>query len=323
MTDAADAGGPLAPPSLFAAPIDRAAPLRRDEPALATLLAGPTARVLPLWRSLSLVSREPRPVLLAGAAAAEATTRAGQTVFLGLSGEIALFACDLSAAADTAAGLGLPGRFRDLRDLGAVLSAGDVALLSYARAMLHWHQSHRYCGRCGAPTVAAEGGHLRRCGRPDCAAELFPRTDPVVIMLVHDGLAADGGRCLLGRQARWPKGMYSTLAGFVEPGETLEQAVAREIAEEVGIAVSTIAYAGSQPWPFPASLMLAFTALAPADSVPRPDGVELEDARWFTAAEIQSFPSLGLRLPQPHAIARRLVDHWVLPATPQARTAEF
>jgi NAD+ diphosphatase len=167
--------------------------------------------------------------------------------------------------------------------------------------MMTWHQRHRFCGVCGAPTRSEQAGHVRRCTQPDCAAEIFPRTDPAVIMLV-----CHGDWCLLGRQAKWPGGMYSALAGFVEPGESLEDAVAREVLEETGVAVLDCEYHSSQPWPFPSSLMIGYLARASADAVPRADE-ELEDARWFTRREVAS----GLvGLPPPQSVSYRLIEDW-------------
>ena len=201
-----------------------------------------------------------------------------------------------------------------LRDIAAS-SAGDmVGLIAYATALLNWAHATRFCGRCGAATRPREGGHLRVCAN---GHQHHPRTDPVVIMLV-----VDGDRALLGRQATWPRGRYSALAGFVEPGEPLEGAVAREVAEEAGVAVGEVRYVASQPWPFPVSLMLGFEAdWAGGDPVPGADG-ELEDVRWFTREEIASAArddvawidgpdSDRLLVPPPIAIARLLVDRWL------------
>ncbi|MEO5373592.1 MAG: NAD(+) diphosphatase [Alphaproteobacteria bacterium] len=294
--------------------LDRAAALRRQPVRLAALQAGPQARVVPMWRSLNLIGVDSGAVSLNGRTAAAVLRASGETVFLGLGGGLAWFACDISALEPAGEGvgpdLGVPGAFRNLRDVGAVLGGEDAALLAYARGMLHWHAQHRFCGVCGAPTVSEAGGHCRRCTSGDCAAQHFPRTDPVVIMLVSDGPASGGGQCLLGRQGRWPKGLYSTLAGFVEPGETLEEAVAREVVEETGIAVASARYFDCQPWPFPSSLMLGFSARA--ESLPLSvDHTELEDARWFSADQIRGFAEAGFSLPRPDAIARRLVDAWL------------
>jgi len=194
-----------------------------------------------------------------------------------------------------------------LRDAAARLSAADAGLLAYASAILAWHCSHGFCARCGTRTEARDAGHVRKC--PNCGATHHPRTDPVVIMLVRDD--ADD-RVLLGRQARWPAGRYSALAGFVEPGESLESAVAREVEEEAGIAIGNLRYRSSQPWPFPASLMIGFHADY-AGGEPRAVDAELEDVRWFDRAELEAIVSghTGLHVPPPAAIARRLIDEWL------------
>ena len=192
--------------------------------------------------------------------------------------------------------------FQDLRQAAAIVEPEDGALLAYARAMMTWHQRHRFCGACGAPTESQQAGHLRRCTRAECAAEIFPRTDPAVIMLVRDG-----DWCLLGRQARWPPGVYSALAGFVEPGESLEDAVGREVMEEAGVAIDGCEYHSSQPWPFPSSIMLGFWATARRGEV-RVDGSELEEARWFHRDQVLA---QEVRLPPKLSIARRLIDDWL------------
>jgi NAD+ diphosphatase len=197
-----------------------------------------------------------------------------------------------------------PGeRFAELRPLASDLPANEAGLAAYARALDLWRHGHRFCGRCGTATTASRAGHARHC--PACDQYTFPRLDPAVIVLVHDG-----ERALLGRQATWPPGRFSTIAGFVEPGETLEDAVRREVHEEAGIIVGQVTYHSSQPWPFPASLMLGFTARAlPATPVLH-DG-ELEEAGWFSRAQLRSGAVL---LPPPEAISRRLIDSWLLQA---------
>ena len=190
--------------------------------------------------------------------------------------------------------------FSELRPLAAELPAAEASLLAYARALHLWRANHRYCGRCGGPMLSARAGHQRHC--PACAHESFPRLDPAIIVLVHDGDAA-----LLGRQASWAPGRYSTIAGFVEPGESLEDAVRREVHEETGIAVRDIAYHSSQPWPFPASLMLGFTAQATTAPPVLHDG-ELEDARWFSREQLRGG---SVSLPPPVSISRRLIDSWL------------
>jgi NAD+ diphosphatase len=176
-------------------------------------------------------------------------------------------------------------------------------LLAYARALALWKARHRFCGACGAPNLPARAGHVMRCSREGCGAETFPRLDPAIIVLVTD---PSGERALLGRQASWPPGRYSTIAGFVEPGESLEDAVIREVAEETGVLVDDVVYESSQPWPFPSSLMLGFRAVARSDAITLRDG-ELEDARWFTRADIAAgHPAL----PPAGAISARLIDGW-------------
>ena len=193
------------------------------------------------------------------------------------------------------------GRFEELRPLLAELREDEARLLSYARALLIWRARHRYCGVCGSPTQAGSAGHLMVCTSASCGAEFFPRIDPAIIVLVTAGTKA-----LLGRQKSWPQGRYSALAGFVEPGETLEEAVAREVAEETSVRVTAAHYFASQPWPFPASLMLGFHATALQSPI-QLDG-ELEDARWFERSELQS---AGPLLSPPHTIARQLIEHWL------------
>ena len=196
-------------------------------------------------------------------------------------------------------------RFIPLRQFDGLLSSEERSLLFYSRSLTHWHEEQKFCHRCGNPTLPEEGGHVMACVNPDCATKHFPRTDPATIMLVHSG-----DHCLLGRQAAWPEGMYSTLAGFVEPGEKLEEAVSREVKEESGIEVKNIRYFGSQPWPFPQSLMLGFFAEAETKEIMR--GIELEDVRWFHVSETKELlTKLEGRFPHLDTIARRLIRHWV------------
>jgi NAD+ diphosphatase len=202
-----------------------------------------------------------------------------------------------------------PGAFppgtelRELRPLAPLLPPDSATLLAYARALGLWRARHRYCGVCGAPNQPARAGHVMRCSRAGCAHETFPRLDPAIIVLVT---SADGERALLGRQASWPAGRYSTVAGFVEPGESLEDAVIREVEEETGVRVGDVQYDSSQPWPFPSSLMLGFRAVARTHDITLRDG-ELEDARWFSRADIAAgHPAL----PPPGAISARLIDGW-------------
>jgi NAD+ diphosphatase len=190
--------------------------------------------------------------------------------------------------------------FEELRPLLPQVGDAQARLLTYARALLVWRARHRYCGVCGAPTAPRSAGHVLQCTSSSCHAQVFPRLDPAIIVLVTQGDLA-----LLGRQSSWPAGRYSTLAGFVEAGESLEEAVAREVFEETGARAHSIRYFSSQPWPFPASLMLGFHAQAPVETI-RLDG-ELEDARWFARADLAGGKVL---LPPPHTIARRLLEAW-------------
>ena len=195
-----------------------------------------------------------------------------------------------------------PGtRYEELRPLLPLQTAEEAHLLTYARALMVWRGRQRHCGVCGALTLPRSAGHVMVCTNDACRSEFFPRIDPAIIVLV-----TDGSRALLGRQASWPQNRYSALAGFVEPGESLEEAVAREVEEETGVRIGSARYFASQPWPFPASLMLGFHAHASAGTV-RLDG-ELEDARWFELEELRAAP--GILLPPPHTIARRLIEAW-------------
>ena len=290
--------------------LDRAGARRRDAAWLAERLADPASLLFPVWRAQNFVvaGDSPAPAPLAISTAAPLIEVANEVVLLGLAGEIACFALELShiETPETLPLLAGAGRFADLRSVGPLLSQAEGSLLAYARGLTHWHRRHRFCGVCGSPTESADAGHLRRCANPDCRTEHFPRTDPAVIMAV-----AHRDRLLLGRQASWPPGMHSVLAGFVEPGESLEEAVAREVLEEVGVAVVDVRYHSSQPWPFPASIMLGFTAEALAPEL-RIDKSEIDQANWYSRAELRTSPEdERFRLPRRDSIARRLVDDWI------------
>jgi len=204
----------------------------------------------------------------------------------------------LAAACEPADG------WKGLRELGAVLDAADAGLMTLAVALTGWHRTHTHCPRCGAPTVPAQGGWIRVCEAD--GSEHYPRTDPAVIVAVTD----DDDRVLLARGPDWPEGRYSTLAGFVEPGETVEAAVRREVGEETGVVVGEVTYLGNQPWPFPASLMFGFTARA-TDTRIEVDAVEIVEARWFSRDELAAESEAGrVLLPSGISIARHLVEHW-------------
>ena len=288
--------------------LDRAAPLRADEAWVEARLADPQGRYVAVWRGRNLVEGDdpPRAVMLPREAIAAEITEDTPVVLLGTDGDMPYFAVGLpdGVGDPTRGALAGYGGFRDLREFGGLIPAPEASLLAHARGLMYWHRRHRFCGVCGSPATIREAGHVRRCGDGACGVEHFPRTDPAVIMLV-----SDGDNCLLGRQADWPAGLYSTLAGFVEPGESLEEAVAREIREESGVTVRDVRYHSSQPWPFPASLMLGFyaTAVNAAVSVNRD---ELDDARWFHRDDLLD-PGDGIRLPRGDSISRRLVDDWL------------
>jgi len=289
--------------------LDRAAHRRGDDDWLAARLADPGTRIVPVWRARNLVRSLDTPAALhfPPDAVAPLIAETEFVAFLGLVDGAAHFAIDISAIEDPLAALPADGVFEDLRTIGPLLDHDEGTVLAYARGLFSWHRRHLYCGVCGHPSESGQGGHIRACTNPDCGAQHFPRLDPAVIVLVHD----DAGRCLLGRQTHWPPGMHSTLAGFVEPGESLEDTVAREVKEESGIAVDDIRYHSSQPWPFPSSLMLGFHARATTTEVAIDDD-ELEDARWFSRDDIRNSPEdETFRLPRGDSIARRLILDWL------------
>lgn len=294
--------------------LDRASHKRSDEAWVRARLADPQSRVLPVWRARVFVTLDregdasPQPEYLSVAEARElAGDGSAAPVLLGVGKSHAYFAADLSSIGDpeTEPLLSERGRFVSLRRVGPFLDRHGGGLLAYAQAMAHWHQQNRFCGACGCPTRAEEAGHWLRCTSESCHTLHFPRTDPAIIVRVtHDD------RCLLGRQTRWPTRLYSVLAGFVEPGESLEDAVAREVFEEAGVRIDDVRYDSSQPWPFPASLMIGFTAGALDDAI-LVDGDELEDVRWFTRSELDREVGAGnVILPSEVSLARHLIERW-------------
>jgi NAD+ diphosphatase len=303
--------GPLGRLVLARSAVDRQAELRLDEPALAAAWSNPDTRVLVVSEGRALVLDEVDPVaqgnpdaplarlvLLSSLDAPE-----GERFYLGRDEEgRAYFAVPAEA---------LPGRqdadarSASLREVGMMLSDRDAGLLTHAVALEYWHRSHRFCPRCGHQLQVAAAGHVRRCSQ--CGTEHYPRTDAAVIMAVTD----PEDRLLLGRQSAWDANRYSVLAGFVEPGESLEGAVAREVREEAGLTVGKVEYLGSQPWPFPCSLMVGFRARVEDPERTRADGDELQEVRWFSRAELAAAIESGEVIPSGRiSIARKLIENW-------------
>ena len=237
-------------------------------------------------------------------------------VFLGFDPQGPLFALDVSHYSDDRLQPYLgDSEFIDLRDVAWQLDAQQAAQLAYARGLVFWNRHHRYCGLCGSPTLSENGGHMRRCSDKSCERMHFPRTDPAVIMLVEDCSDPQRPRCLLARNSRFPSRMMSTLAGFVDPLESLEETVEREVFEECGIRVDRVEYQASQPWPFPSSIMLGFRARAITVDIVV-DGIEIDEAHWFEAEQLKSFGEWGdggdnYSLPRRDSIARFLVNSWM------------
>lgn len=269
---------------------DRAGTRRTDQPWLDEVWADDSTRVVVLARGQfpvvdGHVDWQPPTAGLVG-----------QRLFLGLHEDVPHFAV-LAAEPDA------EREWTNLRQAGPRLGRADAGLMIHAIALAEWHRAHRHCARCGGRLVPLDAGHVLECEQ--CERQHFPRTDPAVIMLV-----TDGDRALLGRQAIWPQGRYSTLAGFVDPGESLEQAVAREVMEEVGVQVTDVSYFGNQPWPFPSSLMVGFFARAVTTDIDV-DGAEIEHARWFTREELRKQAEAGtLLLPGGISISRSLIEAW-------------
>ena len=283
----------MSAPGFTGAGLDRADHLRLDAEQIAALMANGEARLLQLAELDPVLDGEGR---LAWAPLGEEER---DYLFLGLDGGAPLFA-------PLVAGAAIGQRAWSVFRLLALMSPRDAAIWGAARSLNEWHNRHRFCGICGAATASYRAGWGRKCGQ--CGAEHFPRVDPVVIMLAeHDG------RVLLARQPQYPPGRYSALAGFVEPGESIEEAVARELMEEAGVAAGDVRYVASQPWPFPGSLMIACLARAESDSI-RLDSAELEDAFWATRAEVLAAlagdPAAPFQAPPPFAIANTLLTRW-------------
>lgn len=292
------------PVLLTGADVDRATCRRLDQAWLAETWQRPDTRVLVVAAGEVLVAGEEPAVHLLLLPPGELTgsNHSPDRYFLGADPSGASY---FALPAATLPDLPDPTlRAAGLWEVGALLSLRDAGLMVQAVALESWHRRNRFCARCGGPTAPALAGHARRCSA--CSAEHFPRTDPAVIVLVTD----EHDRVLLGHQERWPSGRYSVLAGFVEPGESLEEAAVREVAEETGVRITDLSYVASQPWPFPSSLMLGFTARAWSTDI-QVDGEEIAEARWFTRAELRACMVSGQVLPPNRvSIAAHLIEGW-------------
>ncbi len=292
-------------------PLDRAGELRSDPEWVAERAADPEALALVLWEGRPLLEAgdEPRlawlPMAHARAAAQD------RELFLGLWKGAPVFAVEIEGSIDPTAGpLRGVGEFQDMRTAAALLPGPDAAMAGTAKSLFDWRRRHGFCAACGTLTHDACGGWKRIC--PACRTEHFPRVDPVTIMLpVY--LGGDEPRCLLGRQAAWPEGRMSALAGFLEPGEAIEEACAREVAEEAGLTVTAVRYHSSQPWPFPSQLMIGLICEVDSEDA-RPDQTELEAVAWLTRAEaaaVLAGTHPSIKAPARIAIARILLQAWV------------
>ncbi|HEV7960796.1 MAG TPA: NAD(+) diphosphatase [Rhizomicrobium sp.] len=281
-------------------PLDRASEERADPAWVAAQRQRPEARFLPLWQAKLLLKDQRVALLTASEIPAELTS-----VFLGLQEGQPLFAVAMPDSEMPP--LGNRGEYHDMRAAAFILPDADTAIAGQAKALIDWHRRHGFCPNCGAGTEIQDGGYRRVC--PQCGAEHFPRTDPVVIML-----PVFGEECLLGHNKRFPEGFYSAFAGFLEPGETMEEGVKRELKEEAELEVGEVRYHASQPWPFPSSLMLGCYAQARAKHF-RIDGREIESARWMGKTEIRERLAGGredgIKLPAVIAIANKLIADWV------------
>ena len=302
---------PVAPYHLGHGGLDRNDAGRKSKKLIGQLLLDPKTRFLPFWRSQNFFSKNGNALSAMCSLNKESVSRffeEAEIIYLGCDRNQESYVClDLSkyekVVLDPLAKFGV---FGDLREADCKMSGDDGSIMGYARAMCHWHAKNKHCASCGSLTISNNSGHTRNCERKECGTIQFPRTDQAVIMAI-----TFEDKILLGRQAVWPKGMLSVLAGFVEPGETPEHAVAREVFEEAGVLVQEVVYQYSQPWPFPASLMLGFAGKAESVDL-SVNTNEVEMARWFTREEINIFDGDNFHLPRKLSISRRLIDDWLL-----------
>ncbi|HEY0599421.1 NAD(+) diphosphatase [Brevundimonas sp.] len=303
---------PLAALNTFAGnPLDRAGDRRNEPDWLAEQGANPEALALVLWEGRPLLEAGGEPRLAWLPMAQARAVAPDRELFLGLWGGAPVFAVEVEGSVDPTAGpLGGVGLFHEMREAAALLPGPDAAMAGTAKSLFDWRRRHGFCAACGVQTVDACGGWKRVC--PACSTEHFPPVDPVTIMLaVYRG--GDEPKCLLGRQASWPEGRMSALAGFLEPGETIEEACAREIEEEAGLTVTAVRYHSSQPWPFPSQLMIGLVCEVDSEDA-APDQTELEAVAWLTRDEARACLAgthPAIKAPPRIAIARTLMQAWV------------
>ena len=294
--------------------LNRSDELRRSPELIEKLWHNPDCAVLPVFQNKNLFDTKLDPVIAPQSLLQSSRLDHSDVTFLGLKDKTPYFSCVCDdAQAKAWCELFPDAAFTDLRTAGPALSAEAASILAYARGISHWQSNNRYCAKCGGENKLESAGHMMKCRL--CEAEIFPRTDPAVIMLVEHIDDQGSRKCLLGRSPAWAPGCYSTLAGFVETGESIETAVIREVFEETGITVSDPAYVTSQPWPFPQSVMLGFVAKA-SNMELVVDKHELADAAWFSPEEIRTFGEWvdnndGYKLPRVDSIARYLIDGWL------------
>jgi NAD+ diphosphatase len=287
--------------------LDRFSEKRLDEGWIKEKLTGPNSYIIPVYKLKVLLFSDDdfHAVLLNPGFFNNINDSYENFIFLGSINDKHYFCVNIENIGLAEENFLELGTFRELRQAAPLLDNEKAAILAYSKAMVYWHKYHLYCGHCGYPTKINSAGHRRVCSNPDCGVEHFPRTDPAIIVLV-----SHGDKCLLARQPHWRKGQYATIAGFVEPGESLEQAVAREVFEETGVILNDAWYRSSQPWPFPASIMLGFRAESKNTEINLRDH-ELEDARWYSRDEIKNGLKDGnLKLSPKVSISFRLIEEW-------------
>jgi NAD+ diphosphatase len=294
-------------------PLDRQGLNRKNKAWIRQKMSAPSSRFVVYWRDRHLIqiSSDIRPFFTRIVDISEFLDGNEEIVFLGIMEDkekYAYFGVDLSHIPESTIIDRFPGTsLMDIRDTVQVIENTDASIIACSRGLLYWHSRSRYCGICGSKTKSFAAGHERKCTKKECGVTHFPRTDPAVIVLVYNG-----DMCLLGRQSKWPTGMHSTLAGFLEPGESLEETVRREVFEESGVLVTDIIYHSSQPWPLPSSLMIGFTARAYTTEL-NIDFDELENVVWVSRKDLKSFEENdSFRLPGDYSIARRLIEDWLM-----------